>query len=179
VPKLSKEVVEMMHQWRMQSGNETVEYRLGIEWDSGGFEEGHPTIRVFAGTRHNGQGEFVTAEATVEIQTEGEGHPQLIVKVQKEPFHKMPLADLIDESQIIDRIPAALIGGGDPFTGCLIRAGLSAVVGQVISCKQATRDVPWNLRRLKAMGHCMREHLGRMGTRAARKALRCVLRLGF
>jgi hypothetical protein len=91
----------------------------------------------------------------------------------------MPLADLLDESQIIDRIPAWLYGGGDLLTGCLLRAGLSSVIGQVIRCKNATRDFDWYRPRIRAIGGCLKANFGRVVSRTALRAAKCILTAGF
>ena len=103
----------------------------------------------------------------------------MTLNVQGKEIAVVPLADLLDESQIIDRIPAWVYGGGDPLKGCLLRAGLSSVVGQVIHCKNETRDLDWYRARISAIGGCLKTNVGRIGSRTALRAAKCALRAGF
>jgi hypothetical protein len=103
----------------------------------------------------------------------------LVVSVGGKDLFGLPLADVLDESQIIDRIPAWVYGGGDPFIGCLLRAGLSSVVKQVIHCKDETRGLDWYRPRVPAIGQCLRANIGRIGARTALRAAKCALSAGF
>jgi len=85
---------------------------------------------------------------------------------------------LIDAEQVLDWIPAWCFTG-DPITGCLVRAGLSALIGQTLDCKKSTAELPWFKPRMKALGQCMVHHIPDMGVTAAARAARCVMRFGF
>lgn len=126
------------------------------------------------------------AEAEVSIEPDKEGRPILRVTLRgnaagwegkKDVFEK-PLWDLIDAEQVLDWIPAWCFTG-DPITGCLVRAGLSALIGQTLDCKKSTAELPWFKPRMKALGQCMVHHIPDMGVTAAARAARCVMRFGF
>lgn len=91
---------------------------------------------------------------------------------------RKPLADLIDAEQIIDAIPAWVFTG-DPVLGCMVRSGLSAIIGQTIQCKKSTADSHWYWERMKALGRCMLHHVPEMTGTAALRAAKCVFRFGF
>jgi hypothetical protein len=168
----------MRELWHITHRRGENEYELAISWDNASFTEGKPAIQVAVTVRRDDK-EAHTLEAEIAIENNDTDGPDLTLSIQDKEFIRMPLADLLDESQIIDRIPAWLYGGGDPLTGCLLRAGLSSVVGQVIRCKKATRDFAWYRPRIHAIGHCLRENIGRMGSRTTLRAAKCVLTAGF
>lgn len=169
----------MTNLWRTthQSGDDI--YELEVSWDDEAFtEEGTPTISVSASVRRGDtEPQSLTAQLSI-INNETDG-PDLTLRIQDKEIVRMPLADLISETQIIDRIPGWVYGGGDLMTGCLLRAGLSSVVGQVIRCKNATRDMKWYGPRIRAIGMCLKENIGSIGMRTAWRAATCVLRAGF
>lgn len=86
--------------------------------------------------------------------------------------------DLDDAEQVIDAIPAWVFGG-DPILGCLVRSGLSAIVGQTIQCKKDTADSHWYWPRMQALGRCMLLHVPEMTGTAGLRAAKCVYRFGF
>ena len=91
---------------------------------------------------------------------------------------RKPLADLIDSEQVIDAIPAWVFTG-DPILGCLVRSGLSAIVGQTIQCKKSSADSHWYWPRMQALGRCMLLHVPEMTGTAAIRSAKCVFRFGF
>ena len=80
--------------------------------------------------------------------------------------------------QAIEKVHASFIAV-DPVTGCLIRAGLSTSVGQIIKCKDETTTVEWTADRVRAIGGCLRENIPNMLLRAAFRAAACVFKAGF
>ncbi len=165
--------------WRTthQSGDDV--YELEISWDDEAFtEEGTPTISVSASVRR-GDTEPRSLTAQLSIKKNEPDGPDVILQIEDNEIVRMPLSDLISETQIIDRIPGWLYGGGDLMTGCLVRAGLSSVVGQLIRCKNATREVEWYGPRIHAIGRCLKANIGGIGMRTAWRAATCVLKAGF
>jgi hypothetical protein len=169
----------MTNLWRITHRRGEDEYRLAISWDEESFTEGTPAIQVAVTVRRGDEKDGHTLAATISITNNDTDGPDITLSIQDHEIVKMPLADLLDESQIIDRIPAWLYGGGDLLTGCLLRAGLSSVVGQVIRCSKATRDFDWYRPRIRAMGDCLRTNIGRIGSRTALRAAKCVVTAGF
>jgi hypothetical protein len=166
--------------WRITHRRGEIEYELAISWDDDSFRDGTPAIHVAVTVRRGDEYKEAEAlEADLAILNNDDGGPDLALSSKGREIFRMPLADLFDKSQVIDRIPAWLYGGGDLLTGCLLRAGLSSVVGQVIRCKNATRDLAWYRPRIRAMGGCLRENIGRIGSRTALRAGKCVLSAGF
>ena len=45
-------------------------------------------------------------------------------------------------------VPGWVYGGGNPVLGCLVRAGLVAITGQIIKCRRETTGVRWTAPRL-------------------------------
>jgi hypothetical protein len=166
-------------EWRLSHRQDGNEYELGIAWNDDSFINGTPEIEISATVRRRDWDAPRTIAVTVGLE-EREGSPVLILSAGGKPILGVPLADLLDESQIIDRIPAWIYGGGDPLTGCLLRAGLSSVVGQVIRCKNETRGIDnWYFDRMRAMGGCLKTNVGRIGSRTALRAAKCALAAGF
>lgn len=127
-----------------------------------------------------------SAWAEVTIKQDDEGRPILSVTLRgdvadwkgRQVIFEKPLWDLIDAEQVLDWIPAWCFTG-DPITGCMVRAGLSALIGQTLDCKKSTAELPWFKPRMKALGQCMVHHIPDMGVTAAARAARCVMRFGF
>ena len=74
---------------------------------------------------------------------------------------------------IIEYMPA-----GDPLLGCVVKAGVSTSVGQIIACNaevERSGDRP----RLKAILRCLRSNGVSMLRRAAVRTFKCWIRLGF
>lgn len=167
----------MTELWKMthQSGENI--YDLSISWDEESFVDGNPAIQVSASVRRGANEEPSSIDATVAI-TNGNYGPEISVMVGDQGPFAMPMAELFDEAQLLELIPS-FVYGGEPITGCLIRAGLVAVVGQVIRCKNTTQGSEWYLDRIRAMGHCLKMNIGRMGSRATISALKCILTGGF
>jgi hypothetical protein len=162
--------------WRVESRVGDVNYDVGIEWDDDAFIEGKPEIKVQASVRR-GNGVPHSLSASVAI-FESDLGATIAVHVQGREVARMPIADLLDESQIIDRVPAWVYGGGDPLTGCLLRAGLSSVLGQAIRCKKETQALEWYQARIRAIAQCMKANIGRIGWRTGLKAAKCVASAG-
>ena len=74
--------------------------------------------------------------------------------------------------------PGGVVLGVDPFTGYLLRAGLSTTIAQTIQCKNATAEVPWFKSRARAIGSCFRQHLPKMGANMSARVARCIFRAG-
>lgn len=169
----------MENLWRTTHWQDNNEYELAISWDDESFIEGQPTIQL-AVTVRRGEAEprSVTAEVAL-VNNSNDGAPDLVLRIQGKEIVTIPLADLIDETQIIDRIPGWAYGAGDLLTGCLVRGGLSSLLGQVIRCKNSTRHLPWYFPRIQAIGECLKQNLGRIGARTAWRAAKCVITAGF
>lgn len=76
-------------------------------------------------------------------------------------------------SQLIDAIPA-----GDPFLGCLLRAGVSTFVGQVVKCTFAASDAEGWRQTVRQVLACLRRNGVRMLVRTALRAARCWIKGG-
>ncbi len=82
----------------------------------------------------------------------------------------------IDEgiSRIIDAMPVP-----DPIFGCLIKAGISSVVGQAIACNEVRGNYIQESNRFWQIVKCLREHLGGVASRTLWRTARCMIRMGF
>jgi len=101
--------------------------------------------------------------------------------VEKRRF-EIELRDVFHEDtvvgQAIESVHASFIVV-EPVTGCLIRAGLSTSVGQIIKCKDETATVKWTRERVQAIGGCLKKNIPKMLMRAAFRAAACVFKAGF
>jgi hypothetical protein len=154
------------------------EYELDLSWNDAAFAENDLAFEVSVTRRTDGMPNTQKFSASVSVRPDKESQPILYLKVGGMEV-EFPLRELFEESQIIDKIPASFYGFGDPLTGCLVRAGLSAVIGQVINCKNQTSGIDWYWDRLHAIGRCMKAHLGSMGVAVVLRAGRCVANAGF
>lgn len=76
---------------------------------------------------------------------------------------------------IIDSIPAI-----DPLLGCLLKGGISATAGEIITCyKEIPREVERLRSRLKFVAKCVGGKAWRILARATYKAGRCMVFGGF
>lgn len=66
----------------------------------------------------------------------------------------------------------------DPFLGCLIKASISSIVGQVITCNELRKNYGTG-NRYKQILRCLGEHAKGIALRTIWRAARCILRLGF
>lgn len=153
------------------------EYELSLSWDDDAFVEGSISFNVSVLQRDT-NGNEIKKDATVSIEHDENEQPILKISDGGELDVNYPLGELFDESQIIDLIPAWFFGG-DPITGCLMRAGLSTSVGQIIECKKETSGVPWFIERCRAIGNILLSSIPDMSSKMARRAMRCIMRLGF
>lgn len=122
--------------------------------------------------------------ATVSIEQEDE-RAVLVVRLAKgapDEYQvdvlRKPLSDLIEVDQVLDWIPAWAYTG-EPIIGCMVRSGLSALVGELIGCRRSTSELPWYAPRMKALGRCMLEHVPEMTKTAGLRAAKCIWRFGF
>ncbi len=164
-------------------------YTIGLDWDDGTFEEGKAiVIRVVATSAPvENPKERRELEATISVESGHDdpdlSHPGvLVVRIGKEEIFRRPLSELFGEEStvgtVLEFIPAHLFGG-DPVIGCLVRSGITATVGQIVSCKNATSEAKWYRPRLSAMGKCLKAGAGSMLLKTGARALRCVARAGF
>ena len=128
--------------------------------------------------------DYVSAE--ISIKPDDDGRPILRIELlgnvrgmdgRRAVFEK-PLSELLDVEQVLDWIPAWVFTG-DPISGCLVRSGLSALVGQILDCKKDTSELHWYVPRMKALCRCMLVHIPEMTVTAATRAAKCVWRFGF
>ncbi len=76
-------------------------------------------------------------------------------------------------AEMINAIPVP-----DPFLGCLLKAGISSVIGQAITCNEL-REQYGEGRRINQVFRCMKKHVKGIGLRTLRRALVCMAKLGF
>ncbi len=176
---VSKGDYDMTQLTKISYQKEPFEYELKIGWDDEAFVDGSIAFTVCASKRNiETQKTMDNIEAIVSIEKDENNQPILTISDNSELNVTYPLKDLFEESQIIDLIPAAFFGG-EPFTGCLIRSGLSTSIAQIIESKNETSGIPWYIERCKAIGSTFISALPDMSGKMARKALRCMIRMGF
>ena len=162
-------------------------YELSLNFDEVGLVDGKFNVSTQVVTWPIEKPEDKTyLSAELSIQQDDDGRPILRVVLigniagidGRQAVLEKPLSELLDVQQVLDWIPAWAFTG-DPISGCLVRSGLSALVGQILDCKKGTSELHWYLPRMKALGRCMLEHIPEMGATAARRAAVCVWRFGF
>ena len=153
--------------WKTSIRRAGEEYELTLSWDTEAFEEGAPTIAVQAVRRADGREE--TLEVSVALHEDSEGRPAVALRANNETILSVPLSELVDADQFIELIPGWVYGAGNPIVGCLLRAGISATVGQILSCRRHTVEQPWFLPRARAIGGCFQANIGKVGAKAARR----------
>jgi hypothetical protein len=143
--------------------------------------QGHISFGVKATKRDRDNPNEVPVEvsATVSLVQNSDEQPELVISFgNAEAIVRFQLRDLIEESQIIDFIPAWVFGG-DLIVGCIIRSGLSTIVAHVTECKNSMSGVPWFFDRCRHVGGCLRDAISDMSSKMFRRAIRCALRVGF
>lgn len=88
------------------------------------------------------------------------------------------LKELLDRPELLEEIVQAL-PAGDPVFGCLIKAGISTSVGQVLRCYQDHRDNPDRRAIAFNVLHCLGAHSARMIMTAIWRTGRCAALAGF
>jgi hypothetical protein len=152
-------------------------YELDLNWDDAAFADGELKFDVTARAGNKDLGLFDQEHSVSVIVTLADARPVFTVQADGHEVFTLPLDNLVDEAEVLERIPSHLFGG-DPMIGCLIRSGVSAFVGQLIHCKNNTSGDGWR-ERLRAIGACLRANIPGMTGRAAFRAARCMLRAGF
>jgi hypothetical protein len=154
------------------------DYTLDLHWLDVAFQNNEVNLSVTASRKLVNEKYWKPSpELNVSI-VENDEHPLIQIK-SEETFEQFGISSLSDEAEIIDKLPAQIFSFGDPISGCLIRAGLSSILGQIIVCRKQTSGVPWFKERAKAMGLCLKEHIPEMTGRAAFKAAVCIAKVGF
>ena len=162
-------------------------YELSLNFDDAALADGGFSVSAQVQTwtlDRSDDKQYVSAEVT--IAPDDEGRPKLTVTLLgnaigvegKQAVFEKPLSEFIDADQILDWIPAWLFTG-DPITGCMVRSGLSSIVGQLLDCKKSTSEFPWYWPRMSSLGRCMLAHVPEMTKTAALRAGKCIWRFGF
>lgn len=161
-------------------------YELALNFDDAALADGavavSATVTAWSLDRPDDKHQI---SAELSIARDDRDRPILTVRLKgdvqgvqmDEVIFERPLSELIQAEQILDSIPAWAYTG-DPITGCMVRSGLSALVGQLLDCKKSTEELPWYWPRMRALGHCMLQHVPDMTKTAALRAGKCILRFG-
>ncbi|HEY0301594.1 MAG TPA: hypothetical protein VGC36_09690 [Rhizomicrobium sp.] len=155
-------------------------YRYGLRIDLGAFDETAFSIAITA-TRtpirpRDRLYEFsVKAEVSIVARDDV---PFLVVTIEGVELFAEPVDEVLGTSDVMNMIPAHLYGVGDPFIGCLVRAGLSASIDQARRCWRGSRGEEGLRRRFARAFACIRDNLANLGVRAAIRAGWCIARNG-
>lgn len=161
-------------------------YEFALHLDDAALTNGHIAIGVETRRWSRERPDAVQhVAADVTVRPEGERLFLVIalragaegVEVQSDEFG-WDLSEIVSVEQVLEAIPAWAFTG-DPITGCMVRAGLSTVIGQVLNCKNETARIGTWRQRLLAMGRCMAHHVPDMTATAIRRTLGCIARFGF
>ncbi|KDM93377.1 hypothetical protein [Photobacterium galatheae] len=74
--------------------------------------------------------------------------------------------------QFIENMPPLIFG--DPILGCLMRSGLSALIGEILSCKDNTSEVDMLHERLLAICRCLRAKSNTITIKITLRAMKCM-----
>jgi hypothetical protein len=113
---------------------------------------------------------------------EHQGVPWLVIEVNDQEVFRETVDQIVGTENVMNKVPAAIYGGGDPFVGCFVRAGISASVEQLLSCWRSPYIEVERLTlmdRIRTLVACARENLPNVAMRAAWRAGFCVAKLGF
>ena len=163
-------------------------YGLDLSWNDAAFVDGTTEFAINVSRVNMGNDEDrheVSARVSIEPGENEESAAvlKIVVIYQDQEIEWSTPLDLYfseDEvvAQVIEMVPTMFLGG-DPITGCLIRSGLSATIGQLLTCKNHTVDERWLWPRSRAISRCLRNHGPDIAATAIGRALRCTLRAGF
>ena len=110
--------------------HEKATYLLDISWDDEDFMEGAITFGAEVSVQSEDGGEFSPVMgASISVKDE-EGEPILLILINGEEHFRGPLTDIVGEETVFDQIPPIIFG--EPISGCLLRAGISATVSQIL-----------------------------------------------
>lgn len=145
-------------------------YKLALDFDDAELVRDIIAFDVTAERFGSGTG-FQRVSARVEVKpTEN----RLVVTLDERVVFETAAFDREDEraEQIVEAIPPELFG--DPILGCALKAGVSAVIGQAISC---ARNYGFDSMEFANFFRCMREHFGGIAKTAIFRAFRCILQM--
>ena len=89
------------------------------------------------------------------------------------------LGEVVNENigGVVEEIIAA-IPVPDPILGCMLKAGVSATIGQAVTCNQHARREGFR-QRIREIAACLIDNAGGIFSRAAWRLSRCIATLGF
>lgn len=153
---------------------ENVQYSLDIDWNDESFvDHGSVHFEIIA-TRTPDGGEPRDIKASVRLEGGKGESPDVVIDVAGYEVFRDSLANLTGENAIFDKIPGEVFAFGDPILGCLVRAGISATVSQILTCRDNTGGQGWGGERLVAIGRCLLQNGVRIGARTLWRAGKCI-----
>jgi hypothetical protein len=105
--------------------------------------------------------------------------PWLVIEIAGKEVFAQPLEEVLGGSSVVDAIPAYFYGGGDPMIGCLIRAGVSASVDQIMACYRRAESREGIGHRIKLTCKCVAEKIPDLTFVAIYRTGLCIARAGF
>lgn len=161
-------------------GDKTYTFDLSLDLDA--LAAGRAVrFALKASVAHKG-GYEDEVELTVEVSRD-EASGELVLAVipragpWEEPFI-LPLSELVNADTALGQAIEALpLGRIDPGLGCAVRAGLSAIIDQIILCRRNVTvagfgDLAW------AMLGCLARNTLNIGRKALLRFVRCAFSLG-
>jgi len=159
-------------------------YRCVVAWDDEAYSKGDNlgfAISVESRPEDNPEAAWEKIEAGITCEPTEDG---LVGTISVEGIEVARLnLDMIFEGNsaaevFIESIPSVFFGG-DPFVGCLIRAGLSSILGQILDCRSSISTEERLYYRARMIAECVVRHLENIGYQVAARTARCVIRCGF
>jgi hypothetical protein len=77
-------------------------------------------------------------------------------------------------ANLVDLMPVP-----DPILGCALKAGISSVIGQTLTCNEMVGGDGSRRQRTWRIVRCLHDHIGGLITRTLWRAARCMVLLGL
>lgn len=156
------------------------EYEFQINWNDEALIDGNAHYELKAVKIHidnpNEPIQEVKAELDLIIQNDS---VCMIIHIDSDHGIQgatIPITELFEgeskAEQFIENIPVLFFG--DPILGCLIRSGLSSLIGTILSCKDKTTEVAELQQRLLAICRCLRAKVNNFSVKITLRALKCM-----
>lgn len=160
------DVIAKVSDERGNSHSETLRVELNLHEFSGRILLGDRELHKFSFGDINVRMDGQTGDETIPgIDGDGELTDNVYDNIQ------YGIGDAVGE--IINAMPVP-----DPFFGCLIKASISSIVGQVITCNELRGNYGTG-KRYRQILRCLGQHLKGIAFRTLWRAARCMIRLGF
>ncbi len=124
--------------------------------------------------RRDQKEEEKTFSAYARVEGRDREQPYLVVEVDGREVFAEPLDEVLGGDEVVNAIPAEVFGGGERIVGCLVRAGLSAIVDQIKKCWASIRAFEGFFDRVKRAAECVQKNALGLSMKASFRAGACI-----